>query len=318
MSSHLVPSPNDQMIFDEIESAVKETVRGRWFLEEYARRNRHADTKMVLGAIETLQTRLSARQPAALGALPPQGPLDRLQGDVLEMARMIARTGKEIQALQPDGLAGTRIFSASDELSAVVDTTEQATSDILAATEKMQERAWTLRENGIAIADCDLLDACATQIYTACSFQDITAQRIRKVVGTLRFLDSRIKSMLELWGIEQVEADLNETDDDSAIAPSQRPSDIWMSEAPQVEIDDTFDMFVPAAMSEPTMVEVHDWADAQEMNGAQEIEAEAAIHASDRGAESALAAPIHPAHPGLALLKTYDQMPLEERLRVFR
>jgi hypothetical protein len=41
--------------FDTIEAAVMETARGRWFLKEYARRNRNADTQAVLEAVERLK-----------------------------------------------------------------------------------------------------------------------------------------------------------------------------------------------------------------------------------------------------------------------
>src|SRR4051812_39175920 len=41
--------------FDTIEAAVMETARGRWFLKEYARRNRNADTQLVLEAVDRLK-----------------------------------------------------------------------------------------------------------------------------------------------------------------------------------------------------------------------------------------------------------------------
>jgi hypothetical protein len=41
--------------FDTIEAAVMETARGRWFLKEYARRNRNADTQAVLEAVDRLK-----------------------------------------------------------------------------------------------------------------------------------------------------------------------------------------------------------------------------------------------------------------------
>lgn len=250
MSSITIQPPIDPLDYQQIEAAVKETSRGRWFLEEFARRNRQADTLTVLGAIETLQRSLASR-PIAV-------PIDRLQGEIIEMARAIARTEREMRAMrQANGHGGPQFGSASDELDAVVQTTEQATSSILSAAEKVQEKAWTMREQNNETADCDLLDACATEIYTACGFQDLTAQRIRKVTETLRFLDQRIKSMLEASGLGHEIA--SEIEDDGPLSPELigglKPSDVWMSEAHQAEIDDTFDFFVPAAeVSEPTMI----------------------------------------------------------------
>src|SRR6185369_9145039 len=80
--------------------------------------------------------------------------------------------------------------------------TEAATSDILACAEHIQEMAWTLREQGIDGAVCDLLDAKATEVYTACSFQDLTGQRTRKVIGVLSYLEDRINAMIGIWGLD--------------------------------------------------------------------------------------------------------------------
>src|SRR5438270_13841408 len=62
--------------------------------------------------------------------------------------------------------------------------------------------AWTLREQGIDGTVCDLLDAKATEVYTACSFQDLTGQRTRKVIGVLRYLEDRINAMIAIWGLD--------------------------------------------------------------------------------------------------------------------
>src|SRR5260370_744720 len=57
------PSEQD---YDAISEAFMETSRGRWFLGEYAKRNRNADTRMVLDAVARIEESLAAqRQPAA-------------------------------------------------------------------------------------------------------------------------------------------------------------------------------------------------------------------------------------------------------------
>lgn len=261
MSSMIVKPPDDEHAYEQIEAAVMETARGRWFLSEFARRNRHADTTMVLGAIETLQRRL-VDMPAFEASAPgpvlaePALPYQRLQVDIIEMARAIARAEREIRQIRHDGVTATQYSSASDELDAVVATTEQATSNILSAAEQIQEYAWTRREQATGdTSDCDMLDRCATEIYTACGFQDLTAQRIRKVVDALRFLDGRLKSILEATGLaEDFQADEQMIAELEPPPPAVRASDIWMSDDQQAEIDDTFDFFEPAVKIEPTMV----------------------------------------------------------------
>lgn len=48
-------TPLEERDYEAIEAAVMETARGRWFLKEYARRNRAADTDMLLSAIDRLE-----------------------------------------------------------------------------------------------------------------------------------------------------------------------------------------------------------------------------------------------------------------------
>ncbi|WP_245901834.1 protein phosphatase CheZ [Phreatobacter oligotrophus] len=180
--------------YEAIEQAVMETARGRWFLAEYARRNRHADTTAVLDAIGRLE--------GAMGSARPSGDLDRVRLDIREMAHAIARTKAEIAAIKPEGATAQsgHFEDASVELDAIVQATERATGDILSAAETIQEIAWTLREMGAENEVCDLIDTKTTDIYTACSFQDITGQRTRKVINVLRFLEERIDTMMAIWG----------------------------------------------------------------------------------------------------------------------
>ena len=178
MSSERLITEED---YAAIEGAVMETSRGRWFLAEYARRNRNADTCTVLDAIGRLERSVGSGV----------GGAERLRFDLVEMAGAISRTKAEIASLRPDGDGG-RIGEATNELDAIVKATEQATGDILAAAEHLQEVAWTLREMGIEGAACDIIEQRATDIYTACSFQDITGQRTQKVIQVLRFLEDRL------------------------------------------------------------------------------------------------------------------------------
>jgi chemotaxis protein CheZ len=193
MSNLPVPMPLTQADYDMIESAVLETMRGRWFLAEYARRNRHADTTMLLSAIDRLE--------AAVRDEPTTRLVERLRSDLLEMANSIARTKAEIASMQPDAVQQGKFGEATEELDSIVQATEIATSQILAAAEQVQEIAWTLREHGLDPAVCDRLDAKATEIYTACSFQDLTGQRTSKVIEVMRYLEGRIDAMIDIWGL---------------------------------------------------------------------------------------------------------------------
>jgi chemotaxis protein CheZ len=100
--------------------------------------------------------------------------------------------------------------SATAELDHIIDATQKATLDILAATEEIQEVAWTLREQETDIGLCDKIDQRATDIYTACSFQDITGQRTDKVVRALRFIEQRINAMIDIWDVDEIAAKVDD------------------------------------------------------------------------------------------------------------
>ena len=137
------------------------------------------------------------------------------------MAHAIERTKKEIAQIKHEDNQGAERFErATIELDAIVSQTESATSEILGAAEKIQEFAWTLREMGADSDKCDELDMEATNIYMACSFQDLTGQRIRKIVDAMHYIESRINSMIEIWGFE---SDGMEVDQHDHKRHDQRP-----------------------------------------------------------------------------------------------
>jgi chemotaxis protein CheZ len=190
--------PLTEADYEAIEAAVMETNRGRWFLAEYAKRNRHADTTMLLVAIERIEATIRGGR--------AEQTAERIRFDLIEMAKAIARTKAEIAAIKPDSDHHGKFGEATEELDSIVGATEAATSEILAAAERIQEIAWTLREQGLEAEVCDLIDAKATDIYTACSFQDLTGQRSRKVIQALHYLEGRINAMIDIWGLDQTMA----------------------------------------------------------------------------------------------------------------
>jgi hypothetical protein len=220
MSGILAQRPGSEADYEAIELAVMETDRGRWFLNEYAKRNRHADTDVLLSALSRIEKSVAAhREPTQI---------DQFRLDVLEMSKAIARTHVEIAAIKPDDATGGRFVVASGELDSIVSATESATSDILAAAERVQEAAWTLREAEANAALCDMLDERATEIYMACSFQDLTSQRIRKVIDALGFLEKRVNAMADIWQFGD-EASVGDTADGANGA--SEPPDPSMSQA---------------------------------------------------------------------------------------
>jgi len=189
--------PSLEEAYASLEALLRASPRGRWFLAEYARRNRSAETDMLLEALARIERAVS--RPAAKHGVP-----GNVFAELVEMSEAIARTRREIAQIRLPFKFDQQLVNATEELDHIVDATEKATSDILQAAEEIQEVAWTLREKGTDAELCDKIDQRATDIYTACSFQDITGQRTGKVVKALRFIEQRINAMIEIWGVDDI------------------------------------------------------------------------------------------------------------------
>ncbi|MBB4303104.1 chemotaxis regulatin CheY-phosphate phosphatase CheZ [Rhodobium orientis] len=248
------PTPLPDKDYEIIEQAVMETARGRWFLSEFARRNRSADTRVLLEAISRLESVVKREREI--------DDVDRLRVELTAMKRAIEKTKQEIAEMQVECGDNDQLTEATAELDAIVEQTETATSDILNRAEAVQEIAWTLRENGADPESCDALDNNATEIYTACSFQDLTGQRTRKVVDVLGFLESHINRMIDIWGDEEIDVE------ESRRPRDERP-DAHLLNGPQRSgrghdqdaIDNLFDSEVHPDAGDMIDVEV-DWNEA--------------------------------------------------------
>lgn len=184
-------TPLAESDYEAIEQAVMETTRGRWFLKEYAARNRNADTGVLLDAISRLEKAVTGEKAIEQ--------VERVRFDLVEMSRSIGQLKAEIGATKADGPARSRFDEATATLDDIARATQSATSSIVTSTEGIQELAWTMRERAGDEDICDRLDRLATEIYTACSFQDVAAQRTEKVVRTIRFLEGRINGLVDAW-----------------------------------------------------------------------------------------------------------------------
>lgn len=198
--------------YEAIAAAVMETGRGRWFLQEYARRNRNADTQSVLTAINKLEKQISENDTAPKEATS----VALLSHDLIDLAGAISQVKKEVAELGGQGNDPDHFNSATVELEAIVEQTESATSEILEAAEKIQEVAWVLREEGASETQCDIIESKIVEVYTACSFQDLTGQRSNKVVQLVGYVERRIASMMSILGL---------SDDEISAASSTASSD---------------------------------------------------------------------------------------------
>jgi hypothetical protein len=128
--------------YDAIREAFMETSRGRWFLGEYAKRNRNADTHMVLDAVARIEETLAAQKP------PPPEP-GRAQA--LAAIRSALDEARATAAAALDSLA-----------------LEESLAPVRKGARVVKEIAWRWREIGADGRICDLLDSQVGAIEGAC------------------------------------------------------------------------------------------------------------------------------------------------------
>ncbi len=144
-----------------------------------------------------------------------------LKNEIRALSRSIQETKAEIRSMQGGTQGGDQVLKASSELDAVVKATEEATEIILDATEKIDDLAAKIRnsaDNEDDRAAADDISELTIKMIEACNFQDLTGQRITKVVSALNYVEARINAMIDIWGdedIAQVDASVaDETDTD--------------------------------------------------------------------------------------------------------
>jgi chemotaxis protein CheZ len=132
-------------------------------------------------------------KPAVTSATDPR--IEALYRDCQDLARYIARARGEIARLRPHELKTDRLPRAGRELDTIVRETESATNEIMAAAEEIMAA-----DSSDPDAFKSLVDTNCLRIFEACSFQDITGQRIRKVVSTLGHIEDRLEGLLRIMG----------------------------------------------------------------------------------------------------------------------
>jgi chemotaxis protein CheZ len=117
-----------------------------------------------------------------------------LLAEIEELANTVANARAEIVALGADDITEAHIPSATDELDAIVAHTATATDSILECCEKIDTVTPRMTPEDAAV-----MQDVVTRIYEACSFQDITGQRITKVVATLKTIEKKVAHIIDVF-----------------------------------------------------------------------------------------------------------------------
>lgn len=201
------------------------------------------DTATLLAAIADLKETIVRNTDPKLREDLPE--LNVLRTQLQEMMDSISATKKEIAAVRHPDATDDRLTSAAMELDAIVKATEDATNNILSATEDIEEKIQAIKDRAGDVAVQKMVDEISNltiKIYENCNFQDITGQRTNKVVKTIYFLEDRVMSMIDIWGgtdeFKEIAAHEEDLDEDQKLLDGPQQEGAGVS---QNDIDALFD-----------------------------------------------------------------------------
>ncbi len=139
-------------------------------------------TDVVLAVLGSMTGDISLRETALLH-------------EIGALGEAVATARQEIAALKVDDITASYIPCATDELDAIVAHTAAATETILEACETLDALGATLKGHAARS-----MQEATIKIYESCSFQDITGQRITKVVSTLKTIETTIARIVDRFG----------------------------------------------------------------------------------------------------------------------
>ena len=153
-----------------------------------------------------------------------------MYSEIDSLAHYISEAKSEIAALRPDEIRSRHLPTATDELDAIVGATETATNGILEAMEVLEGLVGeTTPEFGEKITEA------VTKVYEACNFQDITGQRITKVVKALQHIEQKVDGLLAVFGSDVAERHQSEVDPDEEMTEAE--ADKKLLNGPQLPDD---------------------------------------------------------------------------------
>lgn len=133
---------------------------------------------------------------------------EKLRHELLSLYQYIERFRQEIAQMVARDDEGDRFETMGQQLDAIVGATEEATHAILENMEAIDAMVEEIRAADDAQARsalCDSLNEKTMAAIEACTFQDITGQRVTKIVRSMKFVEERVNSIMTLWGKAEIE-----------------------------------------------------------------------------------------------------------------
>lgn len=132
------------------------------------------------------------------------GDANALESEIFNLFQYIERFREEIARINSGEDEGA-FESMSQQLDAIVEATEHATHGILENLEGIDAVVGALRASGADGDLCDRISRHAMSAMENCTFQDITGQRVTKVVRSMKFVEERVNTMVNLLGRDTID-----------------------------------------------------------------------------------------------------------------
>lgn len=155
---------------------------------------------------------------------------DYLKDELTGLLRYIHRVRQEIAAIDNPAEEEHNFESMGEQLDAIVKATEQATNRIMEAVERNTDLVEKIRDNPMVNEVNAMLDQIIdnnNDVFEACSFQDITGQRVNKVVKSITYVEDRVNALVEVWGKDELAK--------VTVAAPEKTEDEKLLDGPQLE-----------------------------------------------------------------------------------
>jgi chemotaxis protein CheZ len=146
-----------------------------------------------------------------------------LKKELVSLFGHLQKIRRELAVFSPGGDNPDHFATMAEQLDAIIDATESATNDIMEQCEGIEavmEESRSQPPTPEMTESCNKVSDRVNRIFEACAFQDITGQRVTKVINTLKFIEERINAVILAWGedellkvVEEMKQDMSDTTD---------------------------------------------------------------------------------------------------------
>lgn len=170
---------------------------------------------------------------------------EALRNELTGLLKYINRVRQEIASISHPADEEHHFESMADQLDAVIKSTDEASNTIMASAETNEDLVTQLRATLTDPKQAAILDKISENdmgIIQACSFQDLTSQRVTKVARSITYVEDRVAALAEVWGKDEL--------DKVVVSASEKTADEKLLNGPaldgqksisQSEIDALFD-----------------------------------------------------------------------------